>query len=102
MRLGWHGKENLTETNKFLNVVKKKKTTKSWVLSRSDCACGNIAIIYNRKMKKCWYVEFSEVELEASLKQLKFEALLKFVALSSDDSLRAKKEHGLGKKKNSQ
>lgn len=53
-------------------------------------------------MKKCWYVEFSEVELEASLKQLKFEALLKFVALSSDDSLRAKKEHGLGKKKNSQ
>ena len=59
------GEENLTETNKFLSVVLKKKKKASWVLSRSDYASDS-TIIYKRKMKKCWCVEFSEVGLEVS------------------------------------
>ena len=34
MRLGWSGEENLTETNKFLSVVlkKKKASTEFWAV----------------------------------------------------------------------
>ena len=33
MRLGWTGEENLTETNKFLSVVlKKKKQVEFWAV----------------------------------------------------------------------
>lgn len=59
-------------------------------MSYGDYVSGDI-VIYNREIKKYWFVELSDVVLEVSFKYIKFEVLVKYIVFNSDDSLGVRK-----------